>query len=840
MIKITNLNKYFYRHKPNEIHVIDNTTLEFPEHGLVTILGESGSGKTTLMNVIGGLDDFQSGSIEIDEFKIEKYNSKLIDRIRNEKVAYIFQNYLLLQNRTVFENLEIILNMYDISFEEKNSRIDYVLKAVGMLKYKKKNVNELSGGQQQRVAIARALIKSPSLILADEPTGNLDEKNTIQIMNIIKKISEKTLVILVSHEERIATSYSDYVIRVKDGKVVSNKSVSDSTIYDYEDDQNIYLKEYSYSNLSDNNLNIDFYSNHNKKINLKIVYEKGKFFIQSDDEIVLVNNESEIKLIDEHKKVIDTTNISIDNDYHLEELEYVKNPTLPLKEKIRLAFSNLNKLRKRTFVISIPLFIMILLVLFSVQSIISAKNFDRQSIAFSDSHIYRVNTTKLDPLVTNNVAKFGFSKFYDELREDLSIEPVLDCSTTTKLNFTLPSFNQISNKKYYLDGFSILSLDFVREEDLIYGRLPENAREIVVEKWVIENALKDSSLSNFMSLTSFINKDVYILHQSYSLKIVGIANNNENSVYLNKWVLFDLAVSNIRRDDYSIISLSEYKKMHPDFSVENVNIDECIVNTESSSKFSILSDESININQSSELKVYVKAYMNLSDSFDIIVNDELYDKIFRNICIGDYINFYLYCKNKDEVNDLEAFIEEKAPYYASGELKALVENGFTPYDALHPDVKLQLKLYSDYNDIIEPYVIEANKTFSSRILITITVVLISVIIVFFSMKSYAIKNIYDIGVYRAIGIKKSSIAFVYAFQVLIISLKSTLVGGFLAFVITQFIASIPLIDTTLVISFNLFIICTSLMIMLNILVGTIPVLLYMRLTPSKILTKYDI
>ena len=211
MIKITNLNKYFYRHKDNEIHVINDSTIEFPETGLVTLLGESGSGKTTLLNVIGGLDDFEKGEIEIDGNVIKKYKSKKIDKIRNEKIGYIFQNFLLLKQKTVYENLQLVLNMYDLDNKSIDERITYVLKAVGMLKYKKKKVSELSGGQQQRVAIARALIKAPSLILADGPTGNLDEKNTIEIMNILKKISKTTLVILVSHEKRVAYSYSDLI-----------------------------------------------------------------------------------------------------------------------------------------------------------------------------------------------------------------------------------------------------------------------------------------------------------------------------------------------------------------------------------------------------------------------------------------------------------------------------------------------------------------------------------------------------------------------------------------------------------------------------------------------------
>ena len=145
MIKITNLNKYFYRHKSNEIHVINDMTLEFPNTGLVTIFGESGSGKTTLMNVIGGLDSFDSGTIEIDGKIIKKYSSRMIDRIRNEKIGYIFQNYLLLQQRTVYDNLKLQLNMYDITDDEKNERIDYVLKSVGMMKYKKKNYRKLNG-----------------------------------------------------------------------------------------------------------------------------------------------------------------------------------------------------------------------------------------------------------------------------------------------------------------------------------------------------------------------------------------------------------------------------------------------------------------------------------------------------------------------------------------------------------------------------------------------------------------------------------------------------------------------------------------------------------------------
>ena len=302
MIKITNLNKYFYRNRDNEIHVINDSTIEFPETGLVTLLGESGSGKTTLLNVIGGLDDFEKGEIEIDGNVIRKYQSKKIDKIRNEKIGYIFQNFLLLKQKTVYENLQLVLNMYDLDNKSIDERITYVLKSVGKLKYKKKKVSELSGGQQQWVAIARALIKAPSLILADDPTGNLDEKNTIEVMNILKKISKTTLVILVSHEKRVAYSYSDLIIELKDGKIVGSKELENNSNYQYEDDQNIYLKELNYESIDSENVNLSYYSNTDKKINFKIVYHNNRIYIQSDENVVVLDDTSEIKLIDDVRK----------------------------------------------------------------------------------------------------------------------------------------------------------------------------------------------------------------------------------------------------------------------------------------------------------------------------------------------------------------------------------------------------------------------------------------------------------------------------------------------------------------------------------------------------------
>ena len=204
MIKVSNLNKYYNKKKNNEIHVINNVNLTLPDTGLITFLGKSGSGKTTLLNVIGGLDK-ASGSIEYDDVLIKRYSMTKVDKLRREKISYIFQNYNLLLNKTVYENLSLAL--YAINITDKDEvikRSDYALKAVGMYKYRKKLAGALSGGQMQRVAIARCLIKESSVIIADEPTGNLDSNNSLEIMNILKKISKKSLVLLVTHDKALA------------------------------------------------------------------------------------------------------------------------------------------------------------------------------------------------------------------------------------------------------------------------------------------------------------------------------------------------------------------------------------------------------------------------------------------------------------------------------------------------------------------------------------------------------------------------------------------------------------------------------------------------------------
>ena len=195
MLSIRNADKFFNKHKKNKIHVINHTSIDMNDTGLVALLGSSGSGKTTLLNVIGGLDKVDSGTIYVNGQLMSSRCMYKVDKIRNINIGYIFQDYKLIENLSVYDNVAIVLKMIGIKDStEIKEKVEYVLECVGMLRYKKRPVSMLSGGERQRVGIARALVKDPNIILADEPTGNLDSKNSLEIMKIIKAISEKRLV----------------------------------------------------------------------------------------------------------------------------------------------------------------------------------------------------------------------------------------------------------------------------------------------------------------------------------------------------------------------------------------------------------------------------------------------------------------------------------------------------------------------------------------------------------------------------------------------------------------------------------------------------------------------
>ena len=223
MLKIKNISKS-YKTGDFVQNALKNINLEFRESEFVAILGPSGSGKTTLLNIIGGLDKYDEGDLIINNKSTKKYKNKDWDAYRNNCIGFIFQNYNLISHINILQNVEMGLTLSGVKSKKRRKKALELLEKVGLKDHIHKKPNQLSGGQMQRVAIARALANDPKIILADEPTGALDSKTSVQIMELIKEIAKDKLVIMVTHNPELAKEYATRIIEFKDGNLISDSN----------------------------------------------------------------------------------------------------------------------------------------------------------------------------------------------------------------------------------------------------------------------------------------------------------------------------------------------------------------------------------------------------------------------------------------------------------------------------------------------------------------------------------------------------------------------------------------------------------------------------------------
>lgn len=201
---------------------LDNVSLNLRENEFVAILGPSGSGKTTMLNIIGGLDRYDSGDLIINGISTKKYKDRDWDSYRNHTIGFVFQSYNLIPHQSVLSNVELALTISGISRSERRRRAKEALEKVGLGNQLHKRPNQMSGGQMQRVAIARALVNNPDILLADEPTGALDSETSVQVMELLKEVAKDRLVVMVTHNPELANEYATRIVRVKDGHIVDD------------------------------------------------------------------------------------------------------------------------------------------------------------------------------------------------------------------------------------------------------------------------------------------------------------------------------------------------------------------------------------------------------------------------------------------------------------------------------------------------------------------------------------------------------------------------------------------------------------------------------------------
>jgi putative ABC transport system permease protein len=223
MIQLRNVNK-FYSSGNESVHAIKNLNVNFPDRGLVFVIGPSGGGKSTLLNLLGGIDDPTSGEVLIEGENIAELSSHEFNKFLNSYVGFVFQEYNILQNLNLHENIALSLELKGVPASKKKAKVKQIIEQVELTGFEKRKVSQLSGGQKQRIAIARALVKDPKFIIADEPTGNLDSETGQTIFELFKTLSKDRLVIIVSHDGESAHKFGDRIIEIDNGELVADSS----------------------------------------------------------------------------------------------------------------------------------------------------------------------------------------------------------------------------------------------------------------------------------------------------------------------------------------------------------------------------------------------------------------------------------------------------------------------------------------------------------------------------------------------------------------------------------------------------------------------------------------
>lgn len=906
MIKIKGLNKYYNKGKSHELHVINDTTIELPDAGLICILGESGSGKTTLMNTISGLDDFENGIIDVDGVEIKKYGDANQERVRNEKFGYIFQNYYLLQDRTVEYNLMLALGLYNISDEEKEERIDYVLKAVDMWRYKKRLISQLSGGQQQRIAIARALAKSPKVIFADEPTGNLDEANTMRIMGVLKKISKKCLVVVVTHEKSIADFFADRILWISDGRIMDDKEKTSSGVYSYVEDTNLYLGEYEKRALSDDNIDVEVYDNGQKPpIDLKIICDNGKIYISLGEakNIEVLTADSEKKVLEGTKPVIEMTDVE-EMDYSLSELEYAKKPKLGFKEIRAIALSNIKAMGKRQIFLVISLLAMSIMMVLAIQDIMTIIAVHEEEVVSTDSHYYELVMEKGDMISTSEFISQK-QKVMNYIKDDNVIYDMMVMNPETTLMYTYSGFTQLENVQIPIVNYSFVPLDKLSEDSLIYGEMPKKQDEIVIDRWVLEQYIENSNeLSNVINnVQHFVGKEVSVAN-GLTLKISGICETEQMDVYIDKDMISATGSHMSKYLTYSRFMEdygSSYTGNEPGYDEEGERYEALVSHTEFLSNYSVYAQA-----------VYTKIYMYEAAVSNLETDKETYERVKGNVENGytdkEMLDFWEEVLEKDQnkideyfkdmteeygvstYEECVALRDDYAHYTYTKTVKTGIEYTIVGYydddlaekmnveliiadDAqqyIMPEViaymgkcyiysddeeqlteylqgvsnkmgkNVTLKLSNPYETVMKEYKEDKAEQFRGRIIVTATIFVVSMIILYFMMKTNAVQRMQDLGVYRLIGISKSSIVGLFAFENVVITSYTSLVGAILSTFVTYLISSIPSLDVEINYPWYAFVITVLFLYAVNVVVGILPIRKILKLPPAQLAAKYDI
>ncbi len=854
MIEIKNLKKFYNRGKQNQICAVNNTTLSLPDTGMIAFFGKSGCGKTTLLNIIGGLDKAEGGSVAVDGELITPDS----DEARNRKIGYIFQNYNLGRSMTVFENVASSLTLCGLHDKaEVERRVMSALRSVDMHKFRKRYPDELSGGQQQRVAIARAIVKNPDVILADEPTGNLDEQNTVMVMDLLKEISKDHLVLLVTHEQNLVDLYCDEVIEILDGSITERYQNSETGGFVGKKGSDVYLGDMDKSFSDGENVEVECFGEFSsQKLKLRLISTGGVIYLSAPEGVKMkfADSSSEIKIHEgkfEEKK--HETRAHLDDELKAPIHYGVSGRIYNFKSALKTAASSSFGRKKRgrkALIFSLVLFSLIIAFMVSIfgagvyskQQI--GKEYNQNTLFINSKAITpdEVQKLKSDGLCDNILAvEMMYNKYYNMYNGGYMADAV----------FGSGSFETISTPLGISVSSHIFPMSAMGSRELVTRR-PEQTdpSRVYVSQAVADYMIESASFESIDEYGDLINLSGKINNVYASIpdrvKIAGVVEGDDFAIYVD-----DIAYAKFCLET-RIYGYNGWVK-----TADEVKTPEELSDGEIYIELSYVSSSEALPKVGSTVRLYgkeftIKGFLGdyvTVDTQKSIANSDV--EVESDIVIEEQ-KFYIesvVVTSGDIMKLAEDYGETDTFFYASGVVNQRYDD---LYYVIHAeDIDALVKAVGDkyegdfvitpdevYDDLSADY----NATFIGLSITLAIVVGVMCLCLFFIMRSSIMAEVKQIGIYRAIGVSRKNLVYRYFIETLLIFSCTVLAGYLIAgFLISQ-INGVAGSAANAILYYPLWLALITLvgLLCVSVVCGLIPIMTLLRKTPAEIISKYDI
>ena len=826
MIEIKNLKKTYDKRTRNAHQVLHGMSFTLPDTGFVCILGQSGCGKTSLLNAIGGLDSFDSGNIITENTRITRSGSHKMEKERNAHFGYIFQNYYLLSEHSVAYNVFLGMHSMPISKKEKMQRVRVALEKVDMLRYRKRPVGQLSGGQQQRVAIARAIAKNPKVIFADEPTGNLDEANTMNICSILKELSKESLVVMVTHEERIAKFFADRIITIEDGYITSDQTEWQRGVMDAGVKGAVYAGDYEESHAEGQNISLRILNQPDAApVALTVITEKDRIIIKTNDARVVLCSESNIppQLIEGERPVLSTESFT-------EKQSFLSRPTEAQKDKKGKGLGMKFLLKEAKSLVSsrrlgkagMLIFIMLLSAMLSVSvaDIITISTINPEDFIKTDSHVLKLKFErgKEMPFAETDLIKYvnAYQQYMEQSGLDFDYVPGSSRYFVYK-DSTVPQLGELSMK---LDFVNYTHIDRLDPSTLIYGRMPLRSDEVVIDRWLIDKYLeKDGILQNIIPNAEYLlGKTLEGNKSTFNPKIVGICDSGEPTMYMSTSGLYCQAAGSVETMPFSeFVAITGYDEVES-LGQNKAGNDHCIILPDNAGLvFASLVGQIRNIASPTRTIVIIDAPQNVGHdiSAKYILADQVIEEMYKTT-LTNHTEFNIWCADKEA---MIAFLSAEMPE----ELKDII-----------------VVTYEDkWSEAYQEYEEETSLKADARTIITATVFALSLVMLYLMQRSKINEHMDVIAVYRLLGVPKGNLAFVFAVESITLTLKYALPTVGLTWLGINLLSSLEAIDFYMLYPLGAAALTLLAILVIRVIFSVLPVLRLLYAPPAKLASQHD-